>query len=78
VSKEREERTFENKTHIELRISLSPFLARGKGVVLFTYPTYVLEENPNKRLREKKKKGGRGKNQKQDVLNWTSRIHKGQ
>jgi hypothetical protein len=57
VSKEREERTFENKTRIELRISLSPFLARGKGVVLFTYPTYVLEENPNKRLREK----GKGK-----------------
>ena len=56
MSKEREERTFENKTHIELRISLSPFLARGKGVVLFTYPTYVLEENPNKRLRERKKK----------------------
>jgi hypothetical protein len=55
VSKEREERTFENKTRIELRISLSPFLARGKGVVLFTYPTYVLEENPNKRLREKGK-----------------------
>ena len=53
MSKEREERTFENKTHIELRISLSPFLARGKGVVLFTYPTYVLEENPNKRLRER-------------------------
>ena len=53
MSKEREERTFENKTRIELRISLSPFLARGKGVVLFTYPTYVLEENPNKRLREK-------------------------
>jgi len=64
VSKEREERTFENKTHIELRISLSPFLARGKGVVLFTYPTYVLEENPNKRLREKgkgKKKRSRNK-----------------
>ena len=57
MSKEREERTFENKTRIELRISLSPFLARGKGVVLFTYPTYVLEENPNKRLREK----GKGK-----------------
>ena len=56
MSKEREERTFENKTHIELRISLSPFLARGKVVVLFTYPTYVLEENPNKRLRERKKK----------------------
>ena len=56
MSKEREERTFENKTHIELRISLSPFLARGKGVVLFTYPTYVLEENPNKRLRERRKK----------------------
>jgi len=64
VSKEREERTVENKTHIELRISLSPFLARGKGVVLFTYPTYVLEENPNKRLREKgkgKKKRSRNK-----------------
>jgi len=64
VSKEREERTFENKTRIELRISLSPFLARGKGVVLFTYPTYVLEENPNKRLREKgkgKKKRSRNK-----------------
>lgn len=75
MSKEREERTFENKTHIELRISLSPFLARGKGVVLFTYPTYVLEENPNKRLREREKKK---KKQKQDVLNWTSRIHKGQ
>ena len=57
MSKEREERTFENKTRIELRISLSPFLARGKGVVLFTYPTYVLEENPNKMLREK----GKGK-----------------
>ena len=57
MSKEREERTFENKTRIELRISLSPFLARGKGVVLFTYPTYVLEENPNKTLREK----GKGK-----------------
>jgi hypothetical protein len=28
-------------------------LARGKVVVLFTYPTYVLEENPNKRLRER-------------------------
>jgi hypothetical protein len=56
VSKEREERTFENKTHIELRISLSPFLARGKGVVLFTYPTYVLEENPNKRLRERRER----------------------
>ena len=56
MSKEREERTFENKTHIELRISLSPFLARGKGVVLFTYPTYVLEENPNKRLRERREK----------------------
>ena len=56
MSKEREERTFENKTRIELRISLSPFLARGKGVVLFTYPTYVLEENPNKRLREKGKR----------------------
>lgn len=56
MSKEREERTFENKTHIELRISLSPFLARGKVVVLFTYPTYVLEENPNKRLRERRKK----------------------
>lgn len=53
MSKEREERTFENKTRVELRISLSPFLARGKGVVLFTYPTYVLEENPNKRLRER-------------------------
>jgi len=64
VSKEREERTFENKTRVELRISLSPFLARGKGVVLFTYPTYVLEENPNKRLREKgkgKKKRSRNK-----------------
>lgn len=65
MSKEREERTFENKTHIELRISLSPFLARGKGVVLFTYPTYVLEENPNKRLRERrereKKKRSRNK-----------------
>jgi hypothetical protein len=64
VSKEREERTFENKTRIELRISLSPFLARGKGVVLFTYPTYVLEENPNKRLRERgkgKKKRSRNK-----------------
>ena len=61
MSKEREERTFENKTHIELRISLSPFLARGKGVVLFTYPTYVLEENPNKRLRER----GRGKKKKE-------------
>lgn len=64
MSKEREERTFENKTRIELRISLSPFLARGKGVVLFTYPTYVLEENPNKRLREKgkgKKKRSRNK-----------------
>lgn len=56
MSKEREERTFENKTHIELRISLSPFLARGKGVVLFTYPTYVLEENPNKRLRERRER----------------------
>jgi len=56
VSKEREERTVENKTHIELRISLSPFLARGKGVVLFTYPTYVLEENPNKRLRERRER----------------------
>jgi hypothetical protein len=56
VSKEREERTFENKTHIELRISLSPFLARGKGIVLFTYPTYVLEENPNKRLRERRER----------------------
>jgi len=56
VSKEREERTFENKTRIELRISLSPFLARGKGVVLFTYPTYVLEENPNKRLRERRER----------------------
>ena len=76
MSKEREERTFENKTHIELRISLSPFLARGKGVVLFTYPTYVLEENPNKRLKERRKK--KKKKQKQDVLNWTSRIHKGQ
>lgn len=64
MSKEREERTFENKTRVELRISLSPFLARGKGVVLFTYPTYVLEENPNKRLREKgkgKKKRSRNK-----------------
>ena len=65
MSKEREERTFENKTHIELRISLSPFLARGKGVVLFTYPTYVLAENPNKRLRERrereKKKRSRNK-----------------
>ena len=61
MSKEREERTFENKTHIELRISLSPFLARGKGVILFTYPTYVLEENPNKRLRER----GRGKKKKE-------------
>jgi hypothetical protein len=50
-------------------------LARGKGVVLFTYPTYVLEENPNKRLRERRE---REKKQKQDVLNWTSRIHKGQ
>ena len=60
MSKEREERTFENKTRVELRISLSPFLARGKGVVLFTYPTYVLEENPNKRLREK----GKGKKKK--------------
>ena len=58
MSKEREERTFENKTRVELRISLSPFLARGKGVVLFTYPTYVLEENPNKRLRER---GGKKK-----------------
>ena len=59
MSKERgrkKERTFENKTHIELRISLSPFLARGKVVVLFTYPTYVLEENPNKRLRERREK----------------------
>jgi len=56
VSKEREERTFENKTRVELRISLSPFLARGKGVVLFTYPTYVLEENPNKRLRERRER----------------------
>ena len=61
MSKEREERTFENKTRIELRISLSPFLARGKGVVLFTYPTYVLEENPNKRLRE------RGEREKKEV-----------
>ena len=60
MSKEREERTFENKTRVELRISLSPFLARGKGVVLFTYPTYVLEENPNKRLRERG--GGRSRN----------------
>jgi hypothetical protein len=77
VSKEREERTFENKTRIELRISLSPFLARGKGVVLFTYPTYVLEENPNKRLRERRERKKK-KKQKQDVLNWTSRIHKGQ
>jgi len=77
VSKEREERTFENKTRVELRISLSPFLARGKGVVLFTYPTYVLEENPNKRLRERRERE-RKKKQKQDVLNWTSRIHKGQ
>jgi hypothetical protein len=50
-------------------------LARGKVVVLFTYPTYVLEENPNKRLRERRE---REKKQKQDVLNWTSRIHKGQ
>lgn len=56
MSKEREERTFENKTRVELRISLSPFLARGKGVVLFTYPTYVLEENPNKRLRERRER----------------------
>jgi hypothetical protein len=31
-------------------------LARGKVVVLFTYPTYVLEENPNKRLKERRKK----------------------
>jgi hypothetical protein len=31
-------------------------LARGKVVVLFTYPTYVLEENPNKRLKERGKK----------------------
>ena len=77
MSKEREERTFENKTHIELRISLSPFLARGNGVVLFTYPTYVLEENPNKRLRERREREKK-KKQKQDVLNWTSRIHKGQ
>lgn len=77
MSKEREERTFENKTRVELRISLSPFLARGKGVVLFTYPTYVLEENPNKRLRERREREKK-KKQKQDVLNWTSRIHKGQ
>jgi hypothetical protein len=31
-------------------------LARGKVVVLFTYPTYVLEENPNKRLRERRER----------------------
>jgi len=52
-------------------------LARGKVVVLFTYPTYVLEENPNKRLRERREREKK-KKQKQDVLNWTSRIHKGQ